>query len=170
MGEKQVYEDPILIRYRGIYDYDGLLQLIRDFYSSVKMDIREPKFKHKGGGAAEVEFKFEGDRKTTHYIKVYLYVEGHFWDVNMQEMTIAGEKTKATNGKLELKINASFELDYPEMFDQKNKFHKWMKEKLDSPADGLQTGDVKTYSKKFCEQMVNKLAGQIKKHLNMSCA
>lgn len=168
MGEKFVYDDPVLIRYRGLYDYDGLLQLIRDFYSSVKMDIREPKFKHKGGGAAEVEFKFEGDRKTTHYIKVYLYVEGHFWDVNMQEVVIAGKKTRATNGKLELKINSSFEMDYPGMFDEKKKFHNWMKQKLDSP-DGLQAGDTKAVSKKFCEQMINKLANQIKKHLNMAC-
>ena len=72
---KDVFDYPIRIRYRGNYDYDGLMELIRKFYDRQLMDIKEPKFKFKQQGTgAEVQFKFVGDRKVTHYIKINILV------------------------------------------------------------------------------------------------
>lgn len=170
-GEQPIFDDPLLIQFRGTYDYDGLMQLIRDYYARVKIDkLDEPKFKFKnGGGGAEVEFKFAGNRKVTHYIRVNLYVTGHMWDVKQEEMNVGGVAKKMTKGKLEITINGSFELDYAKGFNEKKALDNWMREKLDAPGTGLQFGDNKVTGEKFMEKMILTLHAQIKKFLNMTC-
>ena len=158
-----IRDDPLIIRFRGEYDYDGLLSLIRGFYKRSLFDIKEPKLKYKvGGTGAEVEFKFESDRKITHYIKAYLFVEGHFWDVKK-------EKTGLTKGKLDIRISSQMELDYAGKFDGKKPSHKWMQEKLDEKGTGLQFGDNKVTGEKYLEKLMDKLQTEIKKHLKMEC-
>ncbi len=155
-------DDPLLLRYRGTYDYDGLLVVIRNFFKKSRFQIREPKFNYKGGGAgAEVEFKFESERKVTHYIKVALEVKGHFWDV---------KHGPENNGKLELFMQGKVILDYGGGFDtEKKASHKRMKDFLDKPGSGLQFGDVKITGEKYVEKMIEKLQKEIKKHLKMEC-
>lgn len=172
--KKDVFDDPLRIRFRGVYDYDGLMSLIRDFYASVLIDIKEPKFKFKNGGAgAEVEFKFEGDRKVTHYIKIHLFVSGHIWDVKREEMTVDGVKRLMTKGKLEVLISGKVESDYANGFSSGKKpqelLEKWMQSTLDAPGTGLQYGDNKMIGSKFMEKMLQRLASEIKKFLKMEC-
>ena len=167
---KNILDDPIRIRYRGLYDYDGLLSLLRGLYSSMKIDIKEPKFKYKmKGTGAEVEFKFEGDRKVTHYVKVFLYVEGHFWDVDPKEMTINGRKVVRSGGKIEIVLNAAYQLDFAKKFQEKKWFHKWMQKRIEDPDVGLQHGDLKASGKSFMEKQLLKYDTKIKKFLGMEC-
>ena len=153
--------EPLHVRYRGKYDFDGLLSLIRKFYDRSYFILREPKFKYKvGGTGAEVEFKMESDRKITHYLKAHFFVEGHFWDVD--------RKNGITGGKLEIKISAKLEVDYPGIFTNKD-VHKWMQQTLDAPGSGLQFGDNKVTGEKYLEKLMQKLQAEIKKHLKMEC-
>ena len=163
-NSKDTYDIPLIIRYRGEYNYDALLSLIRNFYKRSLFDIQEPKFKYKNGGTgAEVEFKFKSDRNITHYIKAHLLIEGHLWDV---KRNAAG----MTNGKLDIRINAKMELDYAEGFDSKKKpSHKWMQETLDATGSGLQFGDNKVTGVKYLEKLTQKLQSEIKKLLKMEC-
>lgn len=180
--KKKVYSYPIRIRYKGLYDYDGLLALIRGFYARHKfMKLDEPKFKYKvGGGGAEVEFKFHGDRKITHYIRAHLYVEGHMWNVKRQEVVENGKKVIRTNGRAEFKISGEFELDYRNRFKEVkpgakayDKFYhgldKWMQSKLDDEGVGLQYENNKTNGKNFVQKLLIKLSDEIKTFLKMEC-
>lgn len=168
---RPIFDDDLVIQYRGVYDYDGLMDLIRGYYAKIKMDkLDEPKFKYKNGsGGAEVEFKFVADRKVTHYIKVYLNVSGHLWDVKQEEIMINGVKKKMTRGKLELTMNGSYDVDYAKGFDGKKALDKWMQKKLDDPPGGLQFGDNKMTGEKFMEKVIITLHTEIKKFLNMTC-
>lgn len=179
--EKFVFHSPIKIRFRGTYDYDGLLNLIRGYYGRHFFDRKEPKLKYKsGGGGAEVEFKMEADRKVTHYIKVFLYVEGHLWDVNPKEVVVDGKKQMLTGGKLEIQLKGSFELDYGNSFathDNKsssgrfqNMLEKHMQKFLDEDGQGLQFGDNKANGKKYMEGLLIDFADEIKKFLKMECS
>lgn len=168
-SKKSVYDDPLIIRFRGEYDYDGLLSLIRGFFARSLFILQEPKFKYKNGGTgAEVEFKFVSDRDITHYIKAHLQVEGHFWDVK--------RKDGVTNGKLELSISAAHEIDYASDyeglnlgFDKKKNSHKKLQDYLDGMGTGLQFGDNKVTGEKYLEKLTQKLQKEIKKHLKMEC-
>ncbi|MFW6378526.1 MAG: hypothetical protein ACOCZV_00730 [Nanoarchaeota archaeon] len=172
MGVKgdQVFKDDIIIKYRGLYDYDGLMALIRDFFAKEKIDLEEPKMKYnmKKTGA-EVEFKFQGDRKVSYFIRVYLYVEGHIWDADPKEMTIDGKKVMRTGGKLQLFLNASYEPDFRKRFSKKNKVHRWMKRHIQDPDTGLQYNDIKTLGKSFMQKKLWELDGKIKQFLGMEC-
>lgn len=183
--EKTAFMAPIKIRFRGAYDYDGLLQLIRGYYGRHLFDARkEPKFKFKtGGSGSEVEFKMEADRKVTHYIKVFLYVEGHLWDVKPQEVVVDGKKVRMTEGKLELQLKASFIFDYANKFathgDPKgnksasdkleNSIEKWMQEFMDADGTGLQFGDNKASGKSYLKKLLISFADEIKAFLKMEC-
>ncbi|MGM5481354.1 MAG: hypothetical protein ACQESE_02995 [Nanobdellota archaeon] len=168
-NKKPVFDDPLIIRYRGQYDYDGLLSLLRGFYKNMKIDIKEPKFKYKmKGSGAEVEFKFEGDRKVTHYVKVHLEIEGHLWNVKPKEVVIGGHKVMRTDGKLELWLNAFYEHDFAGKFGDK-KFQKWMKKHIEDPEVGLQYGDLKSAGKSFLQKKLWELDAKIKKFLSMEC-
>lgn len=185
-GKKEAFDAPIVIRYRGSYDYDGLLVLIRTYFSRHLFDRKEPKLKYKtGGSGAEVEFKMEADRKVTHYIKVHLKIEGHLWDVKPKEVVVDGKKVRLTDGKLELKLEGFFEFDYNSKFathgDYKhpkklsgsdklqNDIEKWMQDFLDAPGTGLQFGDTKLNGKKYMEKLLISLSDDIKKFLKMEC-
>jgi hypothetical protein len=170
-GKKGVFEYPIRIRYRGPYDYDGLIELIRNYFGEVAIDTRkEPKFKYKtGGGGAEAEFKFTGDRKITHYIKFYLTVTGHFYNVKRKEVVIDGEKRRGTDGKLEITIVGEVELDYADSFDKNKKLDKWMQEVLDADGTGLQFEDNKATGKKYVQKVLLTLDSKIKSFLKMEC-
>lgn len=178
--EKTAFAAPIKIRYRGTYDYDGLLQLIRGYFGRHLFDSRkEPKFKFStGGSGSEVEFKMNADRKVTHYIKIFLYVEGHLWDVKPQDVVVDGKKVRMTNGKLEIKLSASYVFDYANKFAThgnssgeklENAIEKWMQDFMDADGTGLQFGDNKASGKSYLKKLLISFADDIKKFLKMEC-
>lgn len=161
----KIFEWPLTLQYRGEYDYDGLMELIRSYFASVKMDkLDEPKFKYKvgGGGKAEVEFKLEGEVKVSGYTKVKLVIEGHLWSV---------ERGKPSNGKIDLKIQTFFLSDYAGSYDGDSKLKKWMHKKINNPSvgEGLAFGDIKAEGKKNGEKIGNTLLAKIKKFIGVEC-
>jgi hypothetical protein len=160
-----VFEWPLTFKYRGEFDYDGLMNVIRSYYAKVKIDkLDEPKFKYKvgGGGKAEVEFKFKGDMKVTGFTKMLLKVEGHLWNV---------VRDKPSNGKVEIKIEAGFIYDYGKGFAPENKTHRWMLEKVTQPkkGKGIAFGDLKAEGKKNAENTANGLLTEIKSFIGVEC-
>jgi len=179
-GKKDVFDAPIEIRYRGNYDYDGLLDVIRSYFGRHFFDRKEPKFKFKtGGSGSEVEFKMVADRKVTHYIKIFLTVEGHLWDVKQEDIVISGKTVRRTNGKLEIKLSGHFEFDYNNKFAShgtkgsadklQNSIEKWMQDFMDAPGTGLQFGDTKASGKSYMKKLLVALGDEIKKFLKMEC-
>jgi len=178
-GLKNAFDSPLVIRFRGTFDYDGLIALIRQYFKRHLFDRKEPKWKHSGGGGgAEIEFKMEADRKITHYIKAYITIEGHLWGVNPKESVVKGKKIRLTNGKLELKLSAAYEFDFAGRFAThgkgvsdkiENAIEKWMQDFLDKDNYGLMYQDNKTNGKKYLQKMLLLLSDEIRSFLRMEC-
>jgi len=171
------FGDPLIIRYRGLYDYDGLLSLIRGYFAEQELFTQEPKFKFKqGGGGAEADFRIEGERLISSYIKVYLKVDGHAWDVKRKTVEIDGEKKVMTEGKIQLILASKVFFDYREEFNSENSknkanaaLKKFMKSRLDVPYTGMRFAENYVDGRVFLRGLVNGLDKAIKEHLRMEC-
>lgn len=179
---KTVFDYPIRIRYRGLYDFDGLMKLIRGYFARMKFDkVDEPKYKYNAkSSGVEFEFRMLSERKVTHYIRIHMRVDGHIWNMKRQEVVEEGKKVMRSNGRLELKITGEFELDYRGRFKEvkpgdkgydrfAHSLDKWMQDTLDKEGTGLMFGDNKATGKGFVEKMIIKFADEIKTFLKMEC-
>ncbi len=169
--EKDVFAKPIDIKYRGTYDYDGLVSFLRGYLMNLKPNIyAEPKFKYKTGKTgAEVEFKLQAIRKITHYIKISFTVAGHAFDVIRKEIEENNQKKTVTSGTIELQLSGTFQVDYPGMFDTDKKRDKWMNAVLTKEPSGLLFEDNKVTGKKFATSVLRDLDAKIKSFLKMEC-
>lgn len=175
-----IFEDPMIILYRGDFDYDALITQLRGCFSGAGIIIKEPKFKYKAGGnGVEVEFAFDGDAKLTHYIKIFLHIEGRIWDMKKKDILVNGVKKQVSNGKIRLEFSGKWQLDYAGMYDIKKSdsmkpfgrgwFKNKMLRKLDNAAIGLQFGDNKMTGKKYMEKLIKNSHASTKKLLGMEC-
>lgn len=155
---------PLIIRFRGRYDFDGLLALIRGFYKRARFEfLQEPKFKYKmRATGAEGEFQFTSKREITDYIQVQLDVAAKYWDVKRDDAGLS-------SGKIEIKIHSEFIVDYANYFSKKKPLDRWMQDTLDAKNTGLQFVDNKVTGEKYLEKLTAKLQDEIKKHLKMEC-
>lgn len=178
MSDKDsAFGDSLIIRYRGLYDYDGLLSLIRGYFAEQELETQEPKFKFKLSGAgSEADFRIKGERLVSSYIKVELQVDGHAWDVKRKTVELDGEKKVMTEGKIQLIISSTVILDYSDSFNtskvkskSKKMLTEWMHSRLDSIDGGMQFAQNYVDGKTFLRGMVNGLDKAIKEHLRMEC-
>ena len=165
-GSSAVREDNVKIKFRGLYDVNGLSDAIKSFYEENLLDFYVDKYKWK---AKEGEWVYRGDRKITEYIKVFLYCDCWFWIVNTQEVEEDGQKVKKYYGRILMELNASFFYNYGGTFNPNNKIQKRMLEMLDTKGEGIQFGDLKGQGEKFMEKMLNKFTEHIKNYLGMEC-
>ena len=177
MVEFAPYEYPIIIRYRGLFDYDGLMALLRKFFAEYRFEkVNEPKFKFKvGGTGAEAEFRIKGFRIVSEYIKITLQIDGHVWGIKRTLKEFHGEKKLVTSGKIQLQLSAKIGLDYNKLFDSskkkgaEKKLIEWMHQRLDDPYMGMQFGENYVNGLAFTRGILNDLSTRIKKHLRMEC-
>ena len=118
---------PTEIRYKGIYDFDGLYKLIRGWLDNRRYDYMEKRYKDKVSTpfGNEVEIEMEPELKVTEFIKFHIYIASHFYDVKEFEAEIDGEKKLVTDGKFFMNFNGWIEFDYTGKFDDKP-FSKWL--------------------------------------------
>jgi len=166
-----IFSRPIVIRFRGLYDYDGLLVLIRDYLKRFRVRmISEPKFKYKQKShGAEVEFKINGSRKLTPYLRADMFVKGHAWEMIREEVVVNGKKTIQTKGKIELSLSCELIYDYDNLFKADKWSHKKMQEILDKPVQGLMWGENFVTGIVFLRGVLWDFEAQIKTFLKMEC-
>lgn len=117
---------PLRIKYKGLYDMDGLYLLIVQWIKARRMEFHETAYKHKVPSpmGAEQEISFTGEREVNEYVKFSLDVDMHLWDMTEVEVEKDGVKKKLTNARIEIVLSGNIELDYEEMWKQSNFFMK----------------------------------------------
>ena len=138
---------------------------IRSFIARNKFDkLDEPKFKYKvgGDGKAEAEFRLSSNMKATGFTKIFMQIDGHLWGV---------ERGKKSNGKIELKIQTSYQHDYNNGFDPNSGTQRWMAKTIFYPnvGKGVALGDLKGEGKKNAERLGNGLLNEIKTFIGVEC-
>lgn len=102
------------VRYKGIYDLDGLYKMIRGWFDARRYDYMEKRYKDKVGGpfGNEVEIEMRPELKVTDFIKFHIEVNTHMWEVKEFEAEIDGKKKLVTDGRFFIKLNCWIEFDY----------------------------------------------------------
>jgi hypothetical protein len=169
--KKPVFDMPIRIRFSGQYDYDGLLDLMRSFFRRHLFDMQETKFKYKtGGSGSEVDFAFKGEKDITHYLRVHMDIGGKIFDVKRNSVVIDGKQKMMTGGRIDVRINGSYELDFANMYGSEKsqkKIEKFMQDQLDNDPEGLQFYEMKKNGKKYMEKTMMSFSDEIKTFLGM---
>jgi len=156
--------DKVEVRFKGIYDFEGLYKVIRQWFFDRKYDFHETKYKDKVSSpfGNEVEVNMSPWLKINEFAMYHVDIKTHFYDVKEFETVIDGEKRMVTEGRFWIVLHGWVEFDYNNRF--KTKFEKWVLKFL-----------VRTALKKYYEVLyfdgvtydVYELEALIKKHLKM---
>ena len=105
--------DKHIIRYKGLFDFDGLYNLVAAWIKSRKYWFHEGKYKHKvpSPAGAEQEITFTGEKQVTEYYSEHIQVDFHLWDMTEVEVDQNGMKKTLTNARMEIVISGKLLLD-----------------------------------------------------------
>ncbi len=116
---------PLVVKVKKPHDFDGLYQMMQNFFTSRDFDLFEKKYKDKGVGD-EIEGKWVAEREIDEYMKWEIKVEFKMWDVQFTEVkNPAGETVKGYDSRLRIIIDAFIVMDYNNMFSGSG-FKEWM--------------------------------------------
>lgn len=117
----------IMIRYKGLFDFDGLYNLMVRWLKEHGYWFHEKSYKHKVPTpyGAEQEIDWSAEKKVTEYYRFFITVSIHIWDMTEVEVEKAGEKKKLTNARIEMVMRCAVEVDYDKKF-AKSRFWRFI--------------------------------------------
>lgn len=115
------YEKEIEIRYKGLYDLDGIYKLIRGWLDARRYDYMEKIHKDKSTNpwGNEVEWEMTPELKVDGFIKYEIYIRTKFYDVKEFESIQHGHKRMLTDGRFWIEITGLVKFDYRDRFESK---------------------------------------------------
>ncbi len=132
----------LIVRYKGIFDMEGLYRVIVQWLKSKRYWFHESTYKHKvpTPHGAEEEIKFAAERKVDEYHLYNINMYFHLWHITEVEVIKDGKKKKLTKGQIEIQIKGELVLDYQGRFDKspffqalRGFYHKYLiKDKLEN--------------------------------------
>jgi hypothetical protein len=161
-----ILETPLMIRYRGVFDYDGMYKMMHAWLISKRFLFNETKYKDKVATpfGNELEIKWEAEKKVTEFIKEYIQIEFHLWDFSEVEIIKDGKKTKAAKTRMEIKFFARLELDYSQKFSGGSDFSKKLGKFY---VENIIYWDWRIRYANALEYSIYDLHTKVKKYLNM---
>src|SRR3989338_8366961 len=107
-----------IIKFRGIFDYYGLLKEMQQWVVDSGYEWHENVYKHKvpSPAGAEQEIKWTGNLKVNAYAKYWVNVYFHLWDLKDVEVVKDGKKQMMNSARLQILFSGYVELDYNDVF------------------------------------------------------
>lgn len=104
----------MIIRYKGLFDYDGLYNIMVQWLKARGFWFHERTYKHKVPSplGAEQEIEWTAEKKVTDYYKFVYSIKWHLWDMTEVEVVKEGVKKVLTNARLEIKLKGVLEIDW----------------------------------------------------------
>lgn len=111
-----------VIRYSGIFDFDGLYKAMVGWIKARRYRFIEDTYKHKPGGpfGKELEIKWLASKNVTEFYLTSMQIDFHIWDMSDVEVIKNGKKIKLQKGRVEIKFSSSIEIDYANKWSQSN--------------------------------------------------
>ena len=108
------------IRYTGLFDFDGLYNMIVQWMKSRRYWFHETKYKHKVPlpTGAEQEITFKGDKDVTDFYKHEIVIDFHLFDMTEVEVEQQGVKKTLTSARMDIVISGALNIDYEKRYDQ----------------------------------------------------
>ena len=133
---------PARIKFRGLYDFDGLYKFMANWLRQHRFEIYETLYKAK---PPELEIRLRGERKYTGFSMWILRVYYHSWGEYDVDVVVKGKKKKMTNARMIITISGEVRAPYEDIFGRPkwtanaierrllNLFRNWfMKRELES--------------------------------------
>jgi hypothetical protein len=111
---KPLTDQPPIIRYTGVFDYDKLYKSITKWFKLKGYDFQEKKYVHKG---KELEFEWYGEKKITEYYKYEVEVALFIWDFGNTEVVKDEQTITMQKGRVQVVIKGSYTLDYAQTWE-----------------------------------------------------
>jgi len=113
----------ITVRYRGLFDFDGLYSAVIDWAKNYGYMWNEIDYKHKipSPRGAEQELKWEITKKVTDYIHYKILFNVHVWELTELEVEIDGKKKPLSNARIYIIMTPTLTFDWQKKFT-KGKF------------------------------------------------
>ena len=110
-----------VIRYKGLFDFDGLYNLIAAWMKARGYWFQEKVYKHKVPlpTGAEQEISFTGSKDITEFYRHNMALDFHLWDMTEVEVEVKGVKKTLTSARMEIIITGDLEVDYQGRFEKK---------------------------------------------------
>ncbi|MBI4153188.1 hypothetical protein HY497_01575 [Candidatus Woesearchaeota archaeon] len=117
-----------VIRYKGLFDWEGLYYSIADWYKRYRFYLIEEMYKHKVPTplGAEQELHWYGTLDLTEFVQFRIDTSFHLWDMTEVEVVKNGKKKLLTNARIEIKVEGTLTFDYQNKFE-KNKLTRVLK-------------------------------------------
>ncbi len=157
--------DPTLVKYKGVFDFNNMFQVIYDWLEDHEYEVNEKIFKHKipTPKGAEKEIEWEAYREVTHYIKYKITFKFKVFDLRDVEVVRGEEKLMKSYGKLRINISPILMVDYNEIFSG-NKFKVFLGKLFNEKVYNMDIGVL--YADPLQYRMYQ-LQGVIKQTLDM---
>lgn len=102
-----------MLRFSGIFDFDGLYKLMVNWFMDRNFDFVEPLYKDKPmDNGREVEIEWRAFKKIDPLYQYQVDVYFHLWEVSAVDVILEGEKKMLTKAKMEIQIKGSINIDY----------------------------------------------------------
>jgi hypothetical protein len=120
-------DQPPIIRYSGIFDFDKLYKNMVDWFKDKDYDFYEKNYKFKPVvHGKEIEIEWEAEKKVTEYYLFEIDVSFHFWDFQTVEVIENGKKKKLTKARMQIIIKGAYRLDYTGRWGN-TPFNEWLR-------------------------------------------
>jgi len=101
------------VRYKGVFDFEGLYKMMREWFKDREYEFWEKRFKHKvKAGGSEVEINWDAWRDVTEFLRNWTYVYFHLWDYKEVEVVKDGQKKKMIYARMLIEFAYQMEFDY----------------------------------------------------------
>ena len=122
-------QDPIILRYQGLFDWSGLYKSMVDWLKKYRFYFHEQTYKHKvpSPKGAEQELRWFAEVDVNDYIRFKMTIEIHLWDMTEVEVVKDGKKKVLTNARMEIVLLGDLILDWMNKFE-KSKFTRALRD------------------------------------------
>lgn len=161
-----IKDPPLLIRYKGVFDYDGMYKMMHAWLVSKRFLFHEDKYKDKVSTpfGNEIEAKWSAEKKVTEFVMEKISIEFHLWDAAETEIIKDGKKVKMYKARMEIKFFAELMLDYNKKFSEGTTFAKKLGKFY---VENIIYWDWRIRYANALEYAVYDLQTKVKKYLNM---
>lgn len=120
---------PLIVKYRGIFDQEGLLRKVYDWLTHQYYDVQESSYKHKipDPRGAEQEIKVTAEKKVSGYLQFNIKLHFRIFDLKEVEVVKDNQKKKMNQGRIEIRISGTVAVDYKNNFE-KSQFLKRLRD------------------------------------------
>jgi len=163
MAYDSVIIDAPKIKFKGVFDFDGLYKYLKGWLKSKSFSISEGTYKDKGG---EFEIEWDAVKNVTDYYRYKISIKFFGWDISKIELI--DEKTKKPRvldkGRIEITIKGEIIEDYAERWNDAG----WFTKKIYVLYRNLKRPARNEIHANFLYDYVYGMYDIIKEHLNMS--